>query len=58
VIVCDLGTLAAGAHATVKQNYVAFFPVVLVNCATVSAATPDPNGGNNSACETTTVVHN
>jgi hypothetical protein len=55
VIVCDLGTLAAGAHATVTQRYMTFFPVVLTNCATVSAATPDPNPFNNGACATTHV---
>jgi uncharacterized protein DUF11 len=56
VIFCDLGTLAPGAQATVMIRYAAVNPGVLTNCASVSAATPDPNVTNNAACTTTTVV--
>ena len=58
-ITCDLGGLSAGAQAqlTISVTVSAGLPedTVLQNTATVSAATTDPDGGNDSDTTQTTV---
>ena len=56
-VVCDLGTLAAGAHneATVTINVIPTVTGLLSNAAHVTAVEPDPDPANNSRTETTTV---
>ncbi|WP_456376660.1 isopeptide-forming domain-containing fimbrial protein [Thiolapillus sp.] len=54
---CDLGTIAASASASyaVTVQVGAGVSGTLTNTAVVSSATPDPNTGNNTATEPTTV---
>ncbi len=54
---CDLGTIAVGASASyaVTVQVGAGVSGTLTNTAVVSATTPDPNTGNNTATEPTTV---
>ena len=54
-VVCDLGTLAAGAQAIVTINVIPTVTGRLRNAATVVALETDPNPANNSSTETTTV---
>ena len=54
-VVCDLGTLAAGAQATVTINVIPTVTGDLSNTATVAAFEHDPNLANNSSTGTTTV---
>jgi uncharacterized repeat protein (TIGR01451 family) len=53
---CGLGSLASGASATVQIVVTANTVTTLSNTATVSGIQPDPNGANNSATATTTVL--
>ena len=57
-ITCTKGTFAFGESAvfTLTANDTAATGSVLSNTATIASATPDPNGGNNSATATTTVT--
>ncbi|HMF95002.1 MAG TPA: hypothetical protein VKE96_11940 [Vicinamibacterales bacterium] len=58
---CALGAVPAGAARTitatftVPANYAG--PIPIVNTATVSSATPDPDGSNNQATVETTLNH-
>ncbi|MCG8460764.1 MAG: DUF11 domain-containing protein [Holophagales bacterium] len=53
---CSLGDLAAGASASYQIDVTAPASAgMITNTATVSSATPDPDGSNDSASETTTV---
>lgn len=54
---CVLGGLASGAQATVAIVATTSTPGVVLNTATVGAAESDPNPGNNSATEPTTVAN-
>jgi len=54
-VVCDLGTLAAGAQATVTINVIPTVTGNLSNAAMVAAFETDPDPANNSSTETTTV---
>ena len=54
-VVCDLGTLAGGAEATVTINVIPTVTGGLSNVAHVTAFETDPNPANNSKTETTTV---
>ena len=54
-VVCDLGTLAAGAQATVTINVIPTATGGLSNTASVAAFETDPNPANNNSTETTTV---
>ena len=54
-VVCDLGTLAAGAQATVTINVIPTVTGNLSNAAMVAAFETDPDLANNSSTETTTV---
>lgn len=54
-LTCDLGSLAAGAAASVTIMVEPPKAGTLSNTAAVSAAQPDPDRANNSATETTTV---
>jgi uncharacterized repeat protein (TIGR01451 family) len=56
-VICTLGTLAAGASATISLGVTTgagFGPVS--NRANVTAATPDPNPDNNSSTATVNIV--
>jgi uncharacterized repeat protein (TIGR01451 family) len=55
VVSCDLGDLASGAVATVLINVTPTATGNLSNSATVSADAADPDRGNNTATELTTV---
>jgi uncharacterized repeat protein (TIGR01451 family) len=55
VVTCDLGGLANGASAEVTIVVNAPTAGPLTNIASASSDTADPNGGNNSDSETTTV---
>jgi uncharacterized repeat protein (TIGR01451 family) len=55
VVTCSLGSLANGASATVTIKVRPTAKGTLSNTAEVEAAEPDPNPGNNSDTETTTV---
>ncbi|MGH2771549.1 MAG: hypothetical protein ACRDIU_00170 [Actinomycetota bacterium] len=63
-LVCDLGSLAPGASATVTiyvganlNTFVVLQPEgIIVNIAQVSATTSDPQSANNTDVETTTVT--
>jgi Domain of unknown function DUF11 len=55
IVTCDLGTLGGGAGATINIVVKPTMPGTITNTATVSASTPDPNGGNNSDSEATSV---
>lgn len=52
---CDLGGLATGASATITVVVTPAGPGVIINTASVTAAEPDPNTGNNTATEPTTI---
>ena len=56
--VCSLGTIAAGSNAsyTLVVKVPAGVGGTLTNSATVTSATPDPNGANNAASEDTTAI--
>ena len=54
-VVCELGTLAAGAQATVTINVIPTVTGNLSNAAMVAAFETDPDPANNSSTETTTV---
>ncbi len=54
-VVCDLGTLAAGAEAPVTINVIPTVTGDLSNAAHLTAFQTDPNPANNSSTETTTV---
>jgi len=56
VLTCELGTIAAGGHATVTIVVEPRREGTITNTATVNAGTPDPNTDNNSDTETTTVT--
>jgi uncharacterized repeat protein (TIGR01451 family) len=56
VLTCELGTIAAGSHATVTIVVEPRREGTITNIATVNAGTPDPNTDNNSDTETTTVT--
>lgn len=55
MVTCAIGTLAAAANSLVTITVQTTTPGLLTNSATVGAATADPNLGNNSDSETTTV---
>lgn len=55
VVTCDLGTLAAGASATVEIRVRPTEEGELVNTAAVSAEQSDPVPGDNTGMDTTTV---
>jgi uncharacterized repeat protein (TIGR01451 family) len=52
---CDLGSLASGANTTVTLTLTANQVGTVSNTASVTGDQEDPNGGNNSDTETTTV---
>src|SRR5207237_364232 len=54
-VTCDLGTLAAGAEATVALVVTPTGAGPLTNTATVTAGRADPDSGNNQASALTTV---
>ena len=54
-ILCDFGTLAPGASATLTFNGAAGLTGTIFNTATATANETDPNPANNSASESTTV---
>jgi uncharacterized repeat protein (TIGR01451 family) len=56
VLTCDLGAIPAGGQATVTIVVSPRREGTITNQATVNALEPDPNAGNNSAIETTTVT--
>ena len=56
---CSLGTLNSGQSATITSTYtipLSYTGASVVNTATVSSSTNDPNGGDNSSMATTTVA--
>jgi uncharacterized repeat protein (TIGR01451 family) len=55
MVTCAIGTLAAAANSLVTITVQTTTPGLLTNSATVGSATDDPNLGNNSDSETTTV---
>jgi len=57
VVTCNLGTLAPGAstNVTITVTISEFFSGILTNNVTVAGDEPDPNTGNNSDSEDTTV---
>ncbi len=55
VITCTLGQVSAGATSIIKVVGAAMLPGTLVNTATVSSATTEPNKNNNSATASVTV---
>jgi uncharacterized repeat protein (TIGR01451 family) len=55
VLSCSLGTINAGSAATVTIVVSPSRAGTLTNTATVQTGSPDPNAGNNSDSETTTV---
>jgi uncharacterized repeat protein (TIGR01451 family) len=55
-VICNLGTLAAGANATVAITVNSAAPGVFTNSATVTAAEVDLNSDNNGSQTVTTVV--
>src|SRR4051794_1439785 len=54
-VTCDLGTLAPGTSQTVAISATPSTAGSIANAASVSSATPDPDGTNNAATVTTTV---
>jgi uncharacterized repeat protein (TIGR01451 family) len=56
VLTCELGIIAAGGQATVTIVVEPRAAGTITNTATVNAGAPDPNAGNNSDTETTTVI--
>jgi uncharacterized repeat protein (TIGR01451 family) len=54
-VVCDLGTLANGATASVAIAVVPTAPGILIDTASVEGSVPDPNPGNNTITFSTTV---
>jgi uncharacterized repeat protein (TIGR01451 family) len=57
-VVCSLGAIASGASAQVTLKVKPTQAGTITNTASVSADNPDPNKGNNSDSETTTVKAN
>ncbi len=55
-VTCNLGSLASGSTATVTIKVVANAAGTLANRATVIANESDPNGADNAATETTSVL--
>ncbi len=55
-VTCSLGTIVAGATATITIVVTPTATGVISNTATVSSSTPDPVPGNNADTEPTTVV--
>jgi uncharacterized repeat protein (TIGR01451 family) len=55
-VTCDLGSLATGANTTITLTVTADQVGTLTNTATVSGDQEDPNGGNDSATEETTIL--
>lgn len=55
IVTANLGSLAAGASATVTIAITPESQGTLHNTATVNSAIPDPNGANNTVTESTTV---
>lgn len=54
-VTCNLGTIASGGMATIEIIVKPTVPGTITNTASVSASTPDPNGGNNADSESTSV---
>ncbi|HET6770157.1 MAG TPA: S8 family serine peptidase, partial [Actinomycetota bacterium] len=54
-VTCNLGTLGAGATATIDIVVKPTVPGTITNTASVSASTPDPVGSNNTDSESTSV---
>jgi uncharacterized repeat protein (TIGR01451 family) len=54
-VICNLGSIASGANATVTLVVRPTATGTLTNTPTVASTTTDPNGANNSATATTTV---
>jgi uncharacterized repeat protein (TIGR01451 family) len=48
-LVCNLGTVAAGAGVAIHVVFTTLFPGDINDTATVTSTTPDPNNANNSA---------
>jgi uncharacterized repeat protein (TIGR01451 family) len=55
-VACDLGDLAAGDQATVDLTVTGNAAGNVTNTASVTSATPDPDGSNNQASATVTVA--
>ncbi len=55
-VACDLGAIASGSTASVTIVATATAPGVVTNTASVTGNEPDPNPGNNTATEPTTVA--
>jgi len=56
IVVCDFGTIANGAAATLTLSVQALMPGTLTNTSTVNATQPDANQSNNTAGSSTTVT--
>ena len=54
-LTCDLGAIASGGVASVDVVVTTTAPGVVTNSASVTGIEPDPNPGNNTASEPTTV---
>ncbi|HSP54091.1 MAG TPA: hypothetical protein VLS25_00755, partial [Dehalococcoidia bacterium] len=55
VVTCNLGTEPAGGRTTITVTVTANDAVDINDCASVASDTPDPNTGNNQACESINV---
>jgi hypothetical protein len=55
-ITCNLGSLTNGEIETVKIIAKTHSPGILMNTASVSTTTSDPNSGNNTSTATTVVT--
>jgi len=54
-VTCNLGSIGSGAIATVEIVVEPTVPGTIINTASVTASTPDPNEGNNSDSENTSI---
>jgi len=54
-VICELGTLASDAEATVTIHVIPTATGTFTNTATVGSNRPDPNRTNNQDTQTTTV---
>ena len=56
VVTCSLGTEPAGGRTTIVVTETATDAQDVNDCATVSSDTPDPNNGNNEACDGVSII--
>ena len=56
VVTCNLGTEPAGGRTTITVKFTATEAQDVNDCATVASATPDPNHGNDEACDGVNII--